>query len=194
MKKLPPLIKLALDAVEELKAQDIKLLDVTKLTPVTDYMLICTGTSTRHVKAIAENVALRAKQYGHPARGVAGEAQSEWVLVDLGDIIVHAMQVQARAFYQLEKLWDMREFASESKPKPKNKSKGKPKSKPKNKPKSKTPSSKKKAKPVKKKPQKNTKKKTKKKKKLTTKKATHTNKKKKKTTKKFAAQETLCIQ
>lgn len=120
--KLPPLVDLALDAVEELKATDIKLIDVTKLTPVTDYMLICTGTSTRHVKSIAENVALRAKHSGRPPRAVEGGAQAEWVLVDLGDVIVHAMQTQARAFYQLEKLWDMPVSTEKSEPaKPKKK-------------------------------------------------------------------------
>ncbi|MEK6807164.1 MAG: ribosome silencing factor [Pseudomonadota bacterium] len=111
MKKLPPLIKLAIEAVEELKASDVKLIDVSKLTPVTDYMLVCTGTSNRHVKSIAENVALRAKHAGHPPRAVEGGSQSEWVLVDLGDVIVHAMQTQARAHYQLEKLWDMQSEA-----------------------------------------------------------------------------------
>ena len=111
MKKLPPLVKLVLEAVEELKALNIKLLDVKKLTPITDYMLICTGTSNRHVKAIGENVTMRAKHSGHQPLGVEGEAQSEWVLVDLGDVVLHAMQAQARAFYQLEKLWDMRDLA-----------------------------------------------------------------------------------
>ncbi len=131
-KKLPPLVKLALDAVDELKATDIKLIDVTKLTPVTDYMLICTGTSTRHVKSIAENVALRAKHSGHPPRAVEGGAQSEWVLVDLGDVIVHAMQTQARAFYQLEKLWDIQvQPAAAAADKPKKKSTKPKKAKPK---------------------------------------------------------------
>lgn len=111
MKKLPPLVKLAVEAVEELKASDVKLIHVAQLTPVTDYMLICTGTSTRHVKSIAENVALRAKHAGHPPRAVEGGPLSEWVLVDLGDVIVHAMQTQARAHYQLEKLWDMQNEA-----------------------------------------------------------------------------------
>ncbi len=114
MKKLPPLVKLAIESVEELKATDIKLIHVAGLTAVTDYMLVCTGTSYRHVKSIAENVALRAKQAGHPPRAVEGGSQSEWVLVDLGDVIVHAMQVQARAHYQLEKLWDMHGEAPKS--------------------------------------------------------------------------------
>lgn len=112
--KLSPLANLAVEAAEEVKALDLKLLDVQKLTPMTDYMLICTGTSNRHVRSIAENVALRAKQagYGHPR--TQGAAQSEWVLVDLGGIIVHVMQLQARAFYQLEKLWGMNETTDEA--------------------------------------------------------------------------------
>ncbi len=130
MKKLPPLVRLAIDAVDELKATDVKLINVTALTPVTDYMLICTGTSNRHVKSIAENVALRAKRSGHPPRAVEGGGQSEWVLVDLGDVIVHAMQAQARAFYQLEKLWDLGKPAAMPGPvKAKKKKPAKPKKK-----------------------------------------------------------------
>lgn len=111
--KPSPLVELAVEAAEEVKAQDLKLLDVQKLTPMTDFMLICTGTSNRHVRAIAENVALRAKQAGYGQPRTQGAAGSEWVLVDLGGIVVHVMQLQARAFYQLEKLWDLNEVMPE---------------------------------------------------------------------------------
>ncbi|MBI2384204.1 MAG: ribosome silencing factor [Gammaproteobacteria bacterium] len=107
--KLPPLTKTVIAAVEDLKALDIKVLDVRSLTSIADWMVICTGTSNRHVKAIADNVVEKAKERGTRPRGVEGTQQSEWVLVDLGDVIVHVMQAQTRAFYQLEKLWDMTE-------------------------------------------------------------------------------------
>jgi ribosome-associated protein len=99
--------ELAVAALEDLKGVDIKVLDVHELTPIADWMVICTGTSNRHVKSLAENVMDKAKSAGSPARGVEGLGEGEWVLVDLDNVIVHVMQTQTRAFYQLEKLWDM---------------------------------------------------------------------------------------
>ena len=102
-----PLVQLALAALDDLKAKDITVLDVRGLTSMTDTMIICSGTSNRHVKSIAQAVVEKCKDAGRRPLGMEGLDESEWVLVDLGDAIVHVMQVQARAFYQLEKLWDM---------------------------------------------------------------------------------------
>ena len=102
-----PLVKLVVDAIEEIKGLDIKVLHVEPLTTITDYMVIATGTSNRHVKSIADNVIVKAKAAGHRPLGIEGADSGEWVLVDLADAVVHVMQVQARAFYQLEKLWDV---------------------------------------------------------------------------------------
>lgn len=95
-------------AVEELKAVDVKVLDVAGLTSITDTMVICSGTSSRHVKSIAENVIEQARKHGFRTLGTEGLRESEWVLVDLGDAVVHVMQAQTRAHYQLEKLWTFR--------------------------------------------------------------------------------------
>lgn len=97
--------KLAIDALEELKARDITQLDVAKLTDVTDLMVIASGTSTRHVSALAQNLVEKAKAEGLHPRGVEGGNNADWVLVDLGDIIVHIMLPEARALYDLERLW-----------------------------------------------------------------------------------------
>ncbi|MYL24231.1 ribosome silencing factor [Vreelandella massiliensis] len=97
--------KLAIDALEELKARDITQLDVAKLTDVTDLMIIASGTSTRHVSALAQNLVEKAKAEGMQPRGVEGGSNADWVLVDLGDIIVHIMLPEARALYDLERLW-----------------------------------------------------------------------------------------
>lgn len=105
--KMPPLVTLVETAVDDIKGLDRKLIDVRELTTITDYMLVCTGTSNRHVKSIADNIIAKAKEAGFRPLGVEGLEAGEWVLVDLGDVVAHVMQVQARAFYQLEKLWDV---------------------------------------------------------------------------------------
>jgi ribosome-associated protein len=96
---------LALAALDDLKAQDVQVLDVRGMTSITDVMVIASGTSDRHIKALADNVVEAAKKQGIQPLGVEGETSREWVLVDLGDVIVHVMHPQTRAFYNLEKLW-----------------------------------------------------------------------------------------
>ena len=103
--RLDRLKKLVIDALEDLKAQDIKVLDVRGLSNVTDLMIVASGTSDRQVKAIAYHVVEKAKKKGLPPLGVEGEQAGEWALVDLGDAVVHIMLPQTRDFYNLEKLW-----------------------------------------------------------------------------------------
>lgn len=95
------------EALHELKAQDVTVLDVRHLTTVTDTMVIATGRSDRHVRALAEAVVERCKQVGEPPLGREGEAAGEWVLLDLADVVVHVMLRHVREFYELEKLWDI---------------------------------------------------------------------------------------
>ena len=95
-------IELALD---DLKAQDILTLDVQDQSTFTDMMVICTGTSRRHVMAIVDELVLRAKKAGVRILGVEGSKLAEWVLIDLGDVVVHVMRRAAREFYDLERFW-----------------------------------------------------------------------------------------
>ncbi|MCK5001725.1 MAG: ribosome silencing factor [Gammaproteobacteria bacterium] len=92
-------------ALEDLKAEDIVELDVKGKTSVADTIFVATGNSGRHVKSIANNVVMEAKHAGNQPLGIEGETDADWVLVDLGDVIVHVMQAQAREFYDLEGLW-----------------------------------------------------------------------------------------
>lgn len=99
-------LRLALAAVEELKGESVKVLDIAQLTTIAEHMVICTGRSGRHVKRIGETVIANAKQAGLSPR-VEGLEQSEWVLIDLNGVVVHIMQPMTRAYYQIEKLWDV---------------------------------------------------------------------------------------
>lgn len=93
------------DKIDDMKGRDIIELDVQGKSSVTDTMIICSGNSKRHVMAIADNLQVEAKHAGHAPLSVEGKENGEWVLVDLGDVIVHVMQDETRDFYQLEKLW-----------------------------------------------------------------------------------------
>jgi len=105
---LPRLTALVTAALDDLKAQNVAVLDVRTLTGVADTIVIASGTSDRHVKSLAGRVLERAKEAGFRALGVEGEREGEWVLVDLQDVIVHVMLPRVREFYGLEKLWDAR--------------------------------------------------------------------------------------
>ena len=101
------LADLIVDALDDMKGQKIVKLDVRDMTPVTDYMIIASGTSNRHVQALADNVAEKAKAAGHRPIGIEGEDGGEWVLLDLEDALVHVMLPKVREFYNLEKLWSL---------------------------------------------------------------------------------------
>ena len=103
------LIRTVENALDELKAKDVVRIDVQELTSVTDCMIIASGTSSRHVSSLSDNVVEKAKAAGTRPLGVEGKDSGEWVLVDLGDVIVHIMQPATRQFYDLERLWQSAE-------------------------------------------------------------------------------------
>ncbi len=102
---------LVINALEDLKADDITIIDVRGLNSLTDEMIIASGTSSRHLSALADNLIIKSKEAGVPPLGVEGRNGSDWVLVDMNDIIVHLMLPRARSFYNLEKLWSASEEA-----------------------------------------------------------------------------------
>lgn len=98
-------LKIVHEALEDVKAKDILELDITNISNVADAIVIASGTSTRHVKALADNVADEARKAGFRPIGVEGERDAEWILIDLGYVVVHVMLPTARKFYDLESLW-----------------------------------------------------------------------------------------
>ncbi len=101
------LVKLVETELDLRKAHNIVTLDVRDKTSITDYMIIVTATSSRHAKSLCDYVIEKTKENGVPPLGVEGEQGSDWILLDLGDVILHVMTGQAREFYQLEKLWSV---------------------------------------------------------------------------------------
>lgn len=99
------LLQMVITTLGDGKGRDITVVDVRGKTSMTDYMVVASGTSERHVKSLAGHVAEEAKKIATMPLGIEGEDVGEWVLVDLGDVIVHVMKPQTRDFYQLEKLW-----------------------------------------------------------------------------------------
>jgi ribosome-associated protein len=100
-----PILQQVIEILDDAKAQDLRVLDVHALTTLMDYMVIVTGRSSRHVKAMAQKLIEAAKESELGYQGAQGLAQAEWVIIDLGAVVVHAMQPSTRDFYQLEKLW-----------------------------------------------------------------------------------------
>ncbi|MCG8432422.1 MAG: ribosome silencing factor [Gammaproteobacteria bacterium] len=100
------LAEFVITALEDIKGQEIRLLDVGNMTAITDYMVIASGSSNRHVKALANNVLEKTKAASIAPLGVEGQQDAEWILIDLQDVLVHIMQPRVRDFYNLEKLWD----------------------------------------------------------------------------------------
>jgi ribosome-associated protein len=107
-------LELVLHTLDENKAKEVTVIDVRGKTSMTDFMVVASGTSERHVKSMASYVAEEAKKNEIQPLGVEGEDVGEWVLVDLGEVIVHVMKPQIREFYQLEKLWKGESSAEES--------------------------------------------------------------------------------
>jgi ribosome-associated protein len=105
--KTPDFVNELINTLVEHKAFHIVELDLTSLTDIADRLIICSATSTRHASALADKIVVRSKQLDRHPLGVEGEDQSEWILVDLGDVIVHIMLPEIRDFYALEKLWSI---------------------------------------------------------------------------------------
>jgi ribosome-associated protein len=106
-KPRPTAIQVVAAALDDLKALQVNVFDVRHLTRVTDTLVVASGRSDRHVRAVADAVSEQAKKAGYVPLGVEGKNSGEWVLVDLGDVVVHVMLPRTRDFYNLEKLWDM---------------------------------------------------------------------------------------
>lgn len=103
----PSLKSVILDALADMKALEVKVLDVRGLTDIADFMVIASGTSDRHVRSVAQRVVEKTKLAGFRPHGVEGQQDSDWVLIDLHEMIVHVMLPRVREFYGLEKLWDL---------------------------------------------------------------------------------------
>lgn len=101
------ILKVVANALDDIKAKDIITLNVKGLTSITDVIIVCSGTSTRHVKAIKDRILEYSAKEKIKPLGVEGEQEGEWVLVDLNEVIIHIMMPEIRSFYQLEKLWDI---------------------------------------------------------------------------------------
>jgi ribosome-associated protein len=97
--------KIVVDALEDVKAVDIEVINVTKLTSLFDRVVIASGTSNRQTRALANHVQVKVKEAGGEVISIEGEETGEWVLVDLGDVVVHVMQPAVREYYNLEELW-----------------------------------------------------------------------------------------
>jgi ribosome-associated protein len=108
------LLELAQTSLEDLKARDVRVFDVREMTSVTDYFLLASGTSDRHVRSLSDKLIQSVKQAGQLPLGIEGQDAGEWVLIDLNDVVVHVMQPRTREFYKLEDLWALGTDGAES--------------------------------------------------------------------------------
>lgn len=106
MLSIEQISQVAVNALEDIKGENIVVIDTTNLSPLFSKMIICTGSSNRQVKSLANNVACEFKAHNIDIIGVEGESGGEWVLVDCGDVVVHIMLPQVRAYYDIESLWN----------------------------------------------------------------------------------------
>ena len=101
------LLKLTLTVLDDMKAKAVSSMDVSSITSISDYMIFATGNSSRHVRSITDKVTESVRKEGHLVMGIEGYETSKWVLIDLGDVIVHIMQEETRSFYMLEDFWSV---------------------------------------------------------------------------------------
>ena len=100
-------LTLALSVLDDMKAKSINNIDVTELTSISDHMIFCTGTSSRHARSIVDKISEKAKRSKHPILGIEGDDSAQWILIDLGEVIVHVMLDEVRTFYKLDDLWSV---------------------------------------------------------------------------------------
>ena len=100
-------LALALSVLDDMKAQRVNSIDVSGLTSISDYMIFCTGTSSRHARSIVDKISEKAKRSKHTILGIEGYDSAQWILIDLGAVIVHVMLDEVRTFYKLDDLWSV---------------------------------------------------------------------------------------
>ena len=100
-------LALALSVLDDMKAQRVNSIDVSDLTSISDYMIFCTGTSSRHARSIVDKISEKAKRSKHTILGIEGYDSAQWILIDLGAVIVHVMLDEVRTFYKLDDLWSV---------------------------------------------------------------------------------------
>ena len=100
-------LTLALSVLDDMKAQSVNKIDVSELTSISDYMIFCTGTSSRHARSIVDKISEKAKRSKHTILGIEGYDSAQWILIDLGEVIVHVMLDEVRTFYKLDDLWSV---------------------------------------------------------------------------------------
>ena len=100
-------LALALSVLDDMKAQNVNSIDVSGLTSISDYMIFCTGTSSRHARSIVDKISEKAKRSKHTILGIEGYDSAQWILIDLGAVIVHVMLDEVRTFYKLDDLWSV---------------------------------------------------------------------------------------